>query len=77
MSDRRQWMREFGVRLRAARERAGLTQGDVARAVDVALNTIWKWESGKRPPCSYSVVRLCDLLGVDADSLLRGVQRPE
>lgn len=35
-----------GNRLRALRDRAGLTQQQVARSLDVSDKTVWNWEAG-------------------------------
>jgi DNA-binding transcriptional regulator YiaG len=35
---------------RLLRERAGLSQGDVARALNVGRPTVCRWESGERDP---------------------------
>ncbi|MGJ0121690.1 helix-turn-helix domain-containing protein [Williamsia sp. MIQD14] len=37
-------------RLRAARENAGLTQGDLARMADVGRTTVYQWENGTATP---------------------------
>lgn len=37
-------------RIRDIRERAGMSQEDFARTFDVALQTVWRWETGRRTP---------------------------
>lgn len=41
-----------GAEMRAARERAGLTQGEVAKRVGVSLRTVGNWERGESVPRS-------------------------
>ena len=36
--------------IRAAREKAGLTVKELAQAVDVYQNTVYRWERGERVP---------------------------
>ena len=40
----------FAVRLRALREKAGLTHEQVAEAVGVTVTTYYRWESGENFP---------------------------
>jgi HTH-type transcriptional regulator, cell division transcriptional repressor len=68
---KREWCRRFGVRLRVRRDNLGVTQQDLARAVGVAPNTVYKWEAGLTPPDSYSLARVCEALGCRADDLVR------
>ena len=41
-----------GAEMRAARERAGLTQGEVAKRVGVSLRSVGNWERGESVPRS-------------------------
>lgn len=43
-------MAEFQISLAAARVNAGLTQKDVAKALNVGKQTIVSWEKGKSEP---------------------------
>jgi transcriptional regulator with XRE-family HTH domain len=58
--------------LRTARERAGLTQHELARLIGVAGGErISRWELGTSRPRGYKVLhRLADVLGVEPDALL-------
>jgi transcriptional regulator with XRE-family HTH domain len=51
-----------GNQLREARERAGLTQSDVARAIGVSPAAVSRWEAGKRRPSAATAARLGRLL---------------
>jgi transcriptional regulator with XRE-family HTH domain len=57
-------------RLKAARERLGLTQIELGRAIKLSHSTIGKYESGRRDPDSETLRGLCDTLGCSADYLL-------
>jgi transcriptional regulator with XRE-family HTH domain len=51
-----------GGRLRELRERHGLTQRELARALDVSHTCITRWESGDRIPRERSAERIAGLL---------------
>jgi transcriptional regulator with XRE-family HTH domain len=51
---------------RTRRVQAGLSLSDVARAVQVAPTTIWRWEGGRRSPRGQAALRYGHLL----DSLI-------
>jgi transcriptional regulator with XRE-family HTH domain len=68
--------RRFSRNLRAARERARLTQADMAEAMDMTVTVYARYERGKIWPSIGALRRLCDVLGCSADLLL-GLQEPE
>jgi len=47
---------------RATRENAGLTTGDMGRAVGVDSSTVWRWERGIRRPRGAAALRYGSLL---------------
>lgn len=55
----------FGFRLRELRERAGLTQAQLADAVGVKVLAVTRWERGEREPGWSNIVALAAALGVD------------
>jgi DNA-binding XRE family transcriptional regulator len=59
---------KFGDRLRELRDRAGLTQQQLARKAIVALATLRGLERRQRRPSWNSVVKLARALGVSADA---------
>lgn len=61
--------KEIGARIAAARARKGWTQLAFALEADVSPSSITRWESGKLPPVR-ELMRIADLLGVDADELV-------
>jgi DNA-binding transcriptional regulator YiaG len=56
---------------RSLRGRAGLTQGDLARALSVDRATISRWESGQRDPDRDHLASYVDLLDRLAGELSR------
>lgn len=56
--------------LKKARNRAGLTQQDVAVMTNIALGTLRRWEQGVNEPDTESLVALLDLYGASADEVL-------
>lgn len=65
----------LGTRLRAARERAGLTQAQVGEALHVSRQYVHRLEAGDHEPTAGTLRALCLALGCSADSIL-GLPRP-
>lgn len=61
---------KFNENLRAARERKGMTQKDIADSIGVAKSTYSLYESGNREPNVQTIKRIADILNVSADELL-------
>lgn len=62
---------QFGARLRALRERAGLTQEQLAERAGVKRGAVARWESGEREPGWSNVVALCKALGVSCEAFMQ------
>ena len=60
--------------LRAARERAGLRQVDVADRLGVLQVEVSTWERGRHVPVALALA-LADLLDLDADLVVAPVER--
>lgn len=71
-------MSRFGQNLRALRERAGLTQEQLARKLGyLRQSPVSQWETGKvELPEADTVVRLAKELGCATTDLMRGVVTP-
>jgi len=63
--------RALGSAARAARQRLGLTQADVAERVDIGLEAYGRIERGVKLPSVETLRRLCVGLQTSADALLR------
>lgn len=70
-------LREFGPRVRAYRDKRGLTQHDLARAVGVTLMLVSRWERGVHLPAADKVAALARVLHVSTDALLLGDRKGE
>ena len=60
----------FPGRLRAAREKRGLSQGDLANRADFQTSAVSHFETGTRKPSFDNLRRLADALEVTTDYLL-------
>ena len=59
----------MALSLKAARVNAGLTQAEMAKRLDVAPVTIWKWETGKSEPKVNQFKRFCEVCGLKMDDI--------
>ena len=57
------------VTLKAARINKGLTQEDVAKALNVTKKTVGSWEMGKTMPKIDKIEHLCQLFGCSYDDI--------
>lgn len=57
------------VTLKALRERAGLTQQELASRLKISLSAVRNWERGDKTPQLRNAVELAKLLGVDLNAL--------
>ena len=62
--------KEIGAALRAARQRAGLTQQQVGVYIGRKQQTIGHWETGDAQPDIGTLIWLCELYGSTPDGLL-------
>jgi transcriptional regulator with XRE-family HTH domain len=53
-----------GGELRRVRRAAGLTQAELAEAVDVSAGAVCRWEKGEIRPTSARARRLSDIINV-------------
>lgn len=60
----------IGERIKGRREQRGLTQKDLASALQVSAQAVSKWERGENAPDIALLVELTRLLGVSTDWLL-------
>ena len=68
--------RLFARNLRAARERAGLTQASMATKLGMEDEVYARYERAKMWPSLDRLGRICDILGCTSDSLLGTDQPP-
>lgn len=60
----------MGEKIRQAREKAGMSQHELARALGISSTAISFWESGKTAPTVGNLYRLASILGVEPGDLL-------
>ena len=66
-------LREIGVRINARRKELHFTQERLAEAMDVSVQMISNLELGKKAIRPENLVKLCAVLSVSADYILRGI----
>lgn len=64
--------RTRGARIRAARDRLGITQDDLAHAIGVKPHTVSRWERNAHMPEAKHLPDLARALSVDLTWLLEG-----
>jgi len=74
--DDEDWLCRLGARVRAARERAGLTQAALADAAGMSVPTISRCEAGTREMSAYDVATLARALGVYPGGLIPEAEDP-
>ena len=62
----------FGMRLREAREKAGLSQMDLSEKCGASQTMISNWERGRFFPSLYYVIHVAQALGVRVGWLAAG-----
>ena len=62
---------EAGKVIRLARLQRGLTQTQLARLLNVKQATVGAWEIGYSFPRPKSMVKLCEVLNIRVDDLLK------
>lgn len=69
--------KSVGERIKELRQKAGLTQAELAEKVGFQPQTVSNWENGSREPDIAALAKLASLFGVSLDFLLLGkVEEP-
>ena len=63
-------------RIQNLRKARGLSQEELAEALDVSRQAVSKWESGQSSPDLDKIVQLSEYFGVSTDHLLKGAELP-
>lgn len=64
------------IRLKELRKKAGLSQSDFAKKINVAQNTVSNWENGNRVIDSEKAITIASYFGVTTDYLLGKEDEP-
>lgn len=67
---------EIGERIAAARKKAGQSQGDLGRRVNVGQSTVAQWEAGKNQPSIEKLKEIGEVLEVTGEWLAFGGDAP-
>ena len=62
---------KLGDNMKRIRTRKKMSQGDIARALDVDRGYISNIENGKKNPTLATIKKLADALGISANELLK------
>ena len=63
---------EIGSRIRVARESARMTREAFAERVDISAQFLTDIERGRMGASLETIIKICDVLGVTTDTILRG-----
>ena len=61
---------KMGEKLKAARQAAGMTQGQLAEAIGCRVKDISRWENGHVEPGVLTVKKMAQALGCSMDDLV-------
>lgn len=67
----------MGLRLQEFRQRAGLSQAELAKAARLPAASLRNWEQGRRLPRLDAAYRLAQALGISLDELAGDVFKEE
>lgn len=70
--DKENYLREFGFRIKEARQRNGWSQEELANKLGTSKSVISGYETGKNDPAQSMVIRLSEVLGVSINWLMFG-----
>jgi len=64
-------MKRFGEKVRALRQRDGLTLQQLSDMLDISTTHIWNIEHGKKTANAAMILKFADVFGVTTDQLMR------
>ena len=65
---------DIGNKLYELRKSKNLSQEELADKLNVTRQTISKWETNQSTPDFDKIIPLCDIYGISADELLKGIK---
>ncbi len=63
--------RKFGLNLKRIRTKKGISQGDIARSLEIGRGFISTIENGKTNPTLATIAKLAKVVGVSVGELLK------
>lgn len=67
----------FGPRIAALRREAGMSQAELAKALNISPSAVGMYEQDRREPPAEVLVAMAKVFGVSTDYLLTGAGMPE
>ena len=64
----------IGERISSLRKERNISQGDLARMLEVTRQAVSKWENDLSSPDTLKLIRLADVLNTDVEYLATGVK---
>ena len=56
--------------IKKMRERAGLTQAKVAAALEISIDTLWRWETNAGEPRLSDLLKMSELFGCTVEEII-------
>lgn len=69
-------MEHIGTRIAALRKKAGMSQEDLAKELNISRQSISKWESGQALPDIDKISAISTIFHVSTDHLIHGTETP-
>ena len=60
----------IGENIKRARQERGMTQAQLAEAIEITQKDVSRWENGSRKPSLEKFVQICKALGASSDDIL-------
>ena len=60
----------FAARLKALREKAGMSVEEVAEKTGIPFQTLYRWESGDRCPVNEQILQVANALNIKVSRLI-------
>lgn len=61
---------QLGSKIRQLRKKAGMTQSELARRLEISPSAVGMYEQGRREPDNQTLLKLCAVFDVSSDYLL-------
>jgi transcriptional regulator with XRE-family HTH domain len=65
-------LEDIGIRIAAARQARGWTQGELATHVGVSRSAVAQWETGRAGQVTTNLARIAEVLEVGVEYLMQG-----
>ena len=62
--DKDLWLKQLGLKIKEFRQKAGMSQADLAYSIQMDAQNISRIERGLVNPSAYAVKQICEALGI-------------